>query len=163
MTDNEERFNRMVSEYSEKLYWHVRSIVNCHEDADDIIQNVFLKVWRGLPLFRGESGEFTWLWRIATNEALNFLRKEKLRSIFRDMDEASRISSDPYFNGDEAELKLQTAIASLPAKQRTVFCMRYYEELPYEQIAEITGTSTGALKASYHIAQEKIKEKLNLL
>lgn len=163
MTDNEERFNRMVSEYSEKLYWHVRSIVNCHEDADDIIQNVFLKVWRGLPLFRGESGEFTWLWRIATNEALNFLRKEKLRSIFRDMDEASRISSDPYFNGDEAELKLQTAIASLPAKQRAVFCMRYYEELPYEQIAEITGTSTGALKASYHIAQEKIKEKLNLL
>lgn len=163
MTDNEERFNRLVSEYSEKLYWHVRSIVNCHEDADDIIQNVFLKVWRGLTLFRGESGEFTWLWRIATNEALNFLRKEKLRSIFRDMDEASRISSDPYFNGDEAELKLQTAIASLPAKQRAVFCMRYYEELPYEQIAEITGTSTGALKASYHIAQEKIKEKLNLL
>ena len=165
MQDSE--FNDIVREYSEPLYWHIRGIVNSHEDADDILQDTFVKIWRSLPDFRGESAVSTWVWRIATNEALSFLRKKRVRAMlqFKSIDEqAERTDSgDPWFNGDEAARKLSVAIAKLPDKQRAVFHMRYYEEMPYEQIAEITGTSVGALKASYHIAQDKIKEQLNLL
>ena len=165
MQDSE--FNEIVREYSEQLYWHIRGIVNSHEDADDILQDTFVKIWRALPEFRGESAVSTWVWRIATNETLSFLRKKRVRAMlqFKSVDEETErtVSGDPWFNGDEAARKLAIAISKLPDKQRVVFQMRYYEEMPYEKIAEITGTSVGALKASYHIAREKIKEQLNLL
>ncbi len=158
-------FNSLVEQYSEQLYWHIRGIVGSHEDADDLLQETFVKVWRALPDFRGESAVSTWLWRIATNEALGFLRKKKVRAAlqFQSLDALAErtIDNDPWFNGDEAERKLAKAIAKLPDKQKAVFCMRYYEDLPYEEIAAVTGTSVGALKASYHIAQEKIREELN--
>ena len=158
-------FNSLVEQYSEQLYWHIRGIVGSHEDADDLLQETFVKVWRALPDFRGESAVSTWLWRIATNEALGFLRKKRVRAAlqFQSLDALAErtIYNDPWFNGDEAERKLAKAIAKLPDKQKAVFCMRYYEDLPYEEIAAVTGTSVGALKASYHIAQEKIREELN--
>ena len=158
-------FNSLVEQYSEQLYWHIRGIVGSHEDADDLLQETFVKVWRALPDFRGESAVSTWLWRIATNEALGFLRKKRVRAAlqFQSLDALAErtIDNDPWFNGDEAERKLAKAIAKLPDKQKAVFCMRYYEDLPYEEIAAVTGTSVGALKASYHIAQEKIREELN--
>lgn len=164
----EDRFRKMVESYSERLYWHVRSIVGSHDDADDLLQDIFLKAWKALPSFRGESSEYTWLWRIATNEALQFLGKEnRRRAIAENMGgrelegKASGIEADPYFNGDEAERKIRDAIAALPPKQRSVFCMRYYEDMSYEDISSITGTSVGALKASYHFAQEKIRIKLD--
>ena len=162
----EQQFRELVEKYSEQLYWHVRTLVGSHEDADDILQEVFVKVWKALPGFRGESSINTWLWRIATNEALSFLRKQKVRAAlsFSSLDaEAERVlDSDPWFDGDEAQRKLAVAVAKLPDKQRAVFCMRYFEELPYEEISSITGTSVGALKASYHQATEKIKASVEL-
>lgn len=162
----EKEFQALVEQYSEPLYWHIRQIVGSHEDADDILQDAFVKIWRALPDFRGESSVSTWMWRIATNEAMSFLRRKRVRAALQfssiSAEVERSVDGDPYFNGDEAERKLVKAIAKLPDKQRAVFCMRYYQELPYEQIAEITGTSVGALKASFHIAQEKIKEELNL-
>ena len=162
----EKEFQALVEQYSEPIYWHIRQIVGSHEDADDILQDAFAKIWRALPDFRGESSVSTWMWRIATNEAMTFLRRKRVRAALQfssiSAEVERSIDGDPYFNGDEAERKLAKAIAKLPDKQRAVFCMRYYQELPYEQIAEITGTSVGALKASFHIAQEKIKEELNL-
>ena len=162
----EKEFQALVEQYSEPLYWHIRQIVGSHEDADDILQDAFVKIWRALPDFRGESSVSTWMWRIATNEAMTFLRRKRVRAALQfssiSAEVERSIDGDPYFNGDEAERKLAKAIAKLPDKQRAVFCMRYYQDLPYEQIAEITGTSVGALKASFHIAQEKIKEELNL-
>lgn len=161
MTNGKEaEFTSLVHRYGEKLYWHIRSMSLSHEDADDILQDVFLKAWRALPSFRGEAAGFTWLWRIATNETVSFLRRRKLRSVFGGIDAGCDVSSDPYFNGDEADARFRSAIAGLPPKQRSVFCMRYYEDLPFEQISKITGTSVGALKASYHIAQEKIKQSI---
>ncbi len=166
MSDIDSLFRSLVDQNSESLYWHVRSIVGSHEDADDILQEVFVKVWKALPGFRGDSSVNTWLWRIATNEALSFLRKQKVRAALRfsSLDaEAERVlDSDPWFAGDEAQRKLAVAVAKLPDKQRAVFCMRYFEELPYEEISEITGTSVGALKASYHQAAEKIKASVEL-
>lgn len=166
MSDIDSLFRSLVDQNSESLYWHVRSIVGSHEDADDILQEVFVKVWKALPGFRGDSSVNTWLWRIATNEALSFLRKQKVRAALRfsSLDaEAERVlDSDPWFDGDEAQRKLAVAVAKLPDKQRAVFCMRYFEELPYEEISEITGTSVGALKASYHQAAEKIKASVEL-
>ena len=166
MSDIDSLFRSLVDQNSESLYWHVRSIVGSHEDADDILQEVFVKVWKALPGFRGDSSVNTWLWRIATNEALSFLRKQKVRAAlhFSSLDaEAERVlDSDPWFDGDEAQRKLAVAVAKLPDKQRVVFCMRYFEELPYEEISEITGTSVGALKASYHQAAEKIKASVEL-
>ena len=163
----EKEFQALVEQYSEPLYWHIRQIVGSHEDADDTLQDAFVKIWRALPDFRCESSVSTWMWRIATNEAMTFLRRKRVRAALQfssiSAEVERSIDGDPYFNGDEAERKLVKAIAKLPDKQRAVFCMRYYQELPYEQIAEITGTSVGALKASFHIAQEKIKEELNLL
>ena len=164
MQDMETLFNDLVKQYSEMLYWHVRGIVGSHEDADDILQEVFIKVWNSLSKFRGESDAFTWLWRIATNESISHLRKARVRaalSFSKLDDEASRVCDpDPYFDGDAAMRSLRKALASLPDKQRTVFYMRYWEELSYEQISEITGTSVGALKASYHFAYEKVKQYL---
>ncbi|MBO4341226.1 MAG: RNA polymerase sigma factor [Bacteroidales bacterium] len=165
MTSQEELFNRLVREQSEKLYWHVRRMVSSHEDADDILQEIFLKVWTALPSFRGEAQIGTWIWRIATNETLNFLRREKVRAALRfssiDAELERRVLADSYFNGTDAERRLSCAVARLSEKQRQVFVMRYWDDLPYEEISAITGTSVGALKASYHLAQEKIR--LNLL
>ena len=162
----EQQFRELVEKYSEQLYWHVRELVGSHEDADDILQEVFVKVWKALPGFRGDSSVNTWLWRIATNEALSFLRKQKVRAALRfsSLDaEAERVlDSDPWFDGDEAQRRLAVAVAKLPGKQRAVFCMRYFEEMPYEEISAITGTSVGALKASYHQAAEKIKASVEL-
>ena len=160
----EEAFNQIVKNYGERLYWHIRRIVVVHEDADDLLQETFLKAWKALPSFRGDSGHFTWLWRIATNEALGYLRKKKVRAAlqFESLDARAErvIDSDPWFDGDAAERELSKAIASLPDKQRTVFIMRYYEDLSYEQISEITGTSVGALKANYFHAVQRIRERV---
>ena len=157
----ERAFNEIVRNYSERLYWHVRRFVCSHEDTDDLLQEIFIKIWAALPSFRGEAQLFTWLYRIATNETLNYLRKQKVRASLRfqslDAEMERRIDEDPYFNGTEAQRLLTKAIARLPEKQRIVFSLRYYEEMKYEDIAAITGTSVGALKASYHIAYEKIK------
>ena len=157
-------FNQIVSDYSERLYWHVRRMVGSHEDADDLLQDIFLKIWTALPSFRGEAQVYTWVWRIATNETLNWLRRERVRAALRfqsaDALAESRIEADPYFNGTAAQRELFKAVARLPEKQRQVFVMRWWDELSYEQISAITGTSVGALKASYHIAQEKLR--LNL-
>ena len=163
--DNAERlFNEIVKEYSERVYWHVRRFVNNHEDADDLVQEIFLKIWTALPSFRGEAQLFTWVYRIATNETLNWLRREKVRSALRfssiDAEMERRIDSDPFFDGDAADRALSKAVAKLPEKQRQVFIMRYYDELPYEEMSAVLGTSVGALKASYHIAQEKVRAAL---
>ena len=160
----ERLFNEIVKDYSERVYWHVRRFVNNHEDADDLVQEIFLKIWTALPSFRGEAQLFTWVYRIATNETLNWLRREKVRSALRftsiDAEMERRIDSDPFFDGDAADRALSKAVAKLPEKQRQVFILRYYDEMPYEQMSEVLGTSVGALKASYHIAQEKVRAAL---
>ena len=165
MSENEKIFNQIVRDYSERLWWHVRRFVNSHEDADDLLQEIFLKVWAALPSFRGESQLFTWVWRIATNETLNHLRKEKVRAALKfssvDAEMERRIQADPYFKGTEAERELAKAVLKLPEKQRQVFIMRWWDDLSYEEISAITGTSVGALKASYHIAKEKIQLNLS--
>ena len=166
MQELEQVFNQIVTDYSERLYWHVRRMVASHEDADDLLQEIYLKIWNALPSFRGKAQLYTWVWRIATNEALNWIRREKVRAALRfssaDDEAVRRIAGDPYFSGTDAQRELAKAVARLPEKQRQVFIMRWWDELPYEDIAEITGTSVGALKASYHIAQEKVKQFLNL-
>ena len=160
----ERLFNEIVKDYSERVYWHVRRFVNNHEDADDLVQEIFLKIWTALPSFRGEAQLFTWIWRIATNETLNWIRREKVRAALRfttiDAEMERRIDSDPFFDGDAADRALSKALAKLPEKQRQVFILRYYDEMPYEQMSEVLGTSVGALKASYHIAQEKVRAAL---
>ena len=164
MDDAERLFNEIVRDYSERVYWHVRRFVNSHEDADDLVQDIFLKIWTALPSFRGEAQLFTWVYRIATNETLNWLRREKVRAALRfasiDTEIERRIDKDPFFDGDAAERALSKAVARLPEKQRQVFILRYYDEMPYEQMSEVLDTSVGALKASYHIAQEKVRESL---
>ena len=165
MENLEQVFNQIVKDYSERLYWHVRRMVGTHEDADDLLQDIFLKKWTALPSFRGEAQLYTWVWRIATNETLNWLRRERVRAALRfqsiDAELERRILADPYFNGTDAQRELFKALAKLPEKQRQVFVMRWWDELSYEQISAITGTSVGALKASYHIAQEKLKLNLS--
>lgn len=157
----EQAFDAIVKAYSGRLYWHVRRLVCSHEDTDDLLQEIFMKVWAALPSFRAEAQLFTWLYRIATNETLNFLAGQKVRSVlqFKSLTEEMerKIDEDPYFNGDELQRALSKAIQTLPQKQRAVFHMRYFEDLSYEHISEITGSSIGALKSSYHIAYEKIK------
>ena len=165
MENPQQVFNQIVHDYSERLYWHVRRMVGSHEDADDLLQDIFLKVWTALPSFRGEAQLFTWVWRIATNETLNWLRREKVRALLRfsSADElvAQKISADPYFNGTAAEREFAKAVARLPEKQRQVFLLRWWDELSYEEISAITGTSVGALKATYHIAKEKVQLNLS--
>jgi len=155
-------FNLIVRKYQERLYWHIRKLVIAHNDSDDILQNTFMKAWIGLDNFREESQLFTWLYRIATNEALTFLNQKKKRFFFsfNDVEKylSTTLESDPYFSGDELQLKLQKAVLSLPEKQRLVFNMKYYEEMKYEDIAAIVNTSVGALKASYHHAVKKIEK-----
>lgn len=160
----EEAFRIIVDDYSERLYWHLRRYTCSHEDADDLLQEVFIKVWAALPSFREEARLFTWLYKVATNEALNWLRKKRVRAAleFSHLDEQleNRIDEDAHFDGNELQRELHKAIARLPDKQKLVFTMRYFDELPYEDIAEITGTSVGALKASYHHAYAKIRRDL---
>ena len=153
---------QLIAKYQQRLYWHIRKIVISHDDADDVLQNTFIKVWKSLDGFKAESQLFTWLYRIATNEALSFLRQKQRKhteSIHPIEHELSKnLESDHYFTGDDIQLKLQQAILTLPEKQRLVFNMRYYDEMPYEQMSQILDTSVGALKASYHIAAKKIEE-----
>ncbi len=155
-------FNLIVKKYQERLYWHIRKMIIVHDDADDLLQNTFLKVWKGLENFREESQLYTWLYRIATNEALSFL-KEKRKKYFLPLVDVERelssnLESDSYFDGDELQLRLQKAILKLPEKQRLVFNMRYFDEMTYEDMSKILDTSVGALKASYHHASKKIEK-----
>ena len=157
-------FSLIVAKYQKKLYWHIRKIVIDHDDTDDVLQNTFIKTWKGLDNFKEESQLYTWLYRIATNEALGFLRQKNKSKTFSihpiEYQLSKSLESDVYFKGDEIQMKLQKAILTLPEKQRLVFNMRYYDETPYEQMSEILDTSVGALKASYHIAAKKIEEFL---
>ena len=151
----------IVNQYSQSLYWKIRSIVLTHEDADDVLQNTFLKAWKSLPTFQGKAKLSTWLYRIAINESLDFLRRQKtaaLSSADADLSVANRLLADDYFDGDKSQAVLQEAIATLPDVQRTVFTLRYYDEMKYSEISEILGTSEGSLKASYHIAVQKITD-----
>ena len=151
----------IVDQYSQSLYWKIRSIVLAHEDADDVLQNTFLKAWKSLPTFQGKAKLSTWLYRIAINESLDFLRRQKtaaLSSADADLSVANRLLADDYFDGDKSQAVLQEAIATLPDVQRTVFTLRYYDEMKYSEMSEILGTSEGSLKASYHIAVQKITD-----
>ncbi len=157
-------FSIVVRKYQERLYWHIRKMVLSHDDANDILQNTFLKAWKGIDNFRGDSLISTWLYKIATNETLTFLANKRMQNI-TSMDEleevlAQNLEADKYFDGDEAQLKLQKAILTLPEKQRLVFNMKYFDDLTYEEMEAILDTSVGALKASYHIAVKKIEKYL---
>ncbi|WP_312356403.1 RNA polymerase sigma factor [Empedobacter sp.] len=162
--DWEQAFKLLVKDYHQRVYWQIRRMVLIHEDADDIAQNVFIKIYQNLNSFKNESKLSTWIFRITYNETINFIHKNaKEQNVsFEDysMNIADDLSTDEYYIGDEIELKLQKAIASLPEKQRVVFMMKYYDEMKYDKISEILGTSVGALKASYHHAVTKIKEFL---
>ena len=161
---SQEAFRELISDYKERLYWHIRNMVKDHDDADDVLQNTFLKVYRNIHQFKGDSKLYSWIYRIATNEAITFLNKKarRLQITSEDLQNLiiDNLESDVYFEGDEIELKLQKAIATLPDKQQQVFNMKYFEELKYREMAEILETSEGALKASYHIASKKIEEYL---
>ncbi|AMJ66281.1 RNA polymerase sigma factor [Hymenobacter sp. PAMC 26628] len=155
-------FNQLVRKYQRKVYWHVRKMVVDHDDADDLTQDVFVKVWKHLENFRQDAQLFTWIYRIATNECLGFLGSKRRKFLLPLNDVgaelAEKLEADPTLAGDEIELTLQKAILQLPDKQRLVFNLRYYDEMPYEQMAEVTGTSVGALKASYHHAVKKVED-----
>ncbi len=154
-------FQKLVQDYQKPLYIHVRNIVLSHDDADDVLQNTFIKVFQNLKNFKGESKLFTWIYRIATNEALTFLSQKAKKSGISSTELQNKtidnLKADVYFEGDEIQIKLQKAIAQLPEKQQLVFKMKYFEELKYEEISEILGTTVGALKASYHHAVKKIE------
>lgn len=156
-----EAFNTLMRTYSEPVYWQIRRMVGNHEDANDLLQNCFLKAWSNLHNFRGDAKLSTWLYKIAVNETINFLNKERQRAQIQGDEHddeilLSRLTSDEYFDGDALQVTFQKAVMALPEKQRLVFNMRYYNEKKYEEISEILGTSVGALKASYHHAVKKI-------
>ncbi|MDP2338108.1 MAG: sigma-70 family RNA polymerase sigma factor [Bacteroidota bacterium] len=161
----DEAFNLLLNKYQQKIYWHIRRLVIDHDDTDDLVQDVFIKVWKGLANFRSDSQLFTWLYRIATNESITFLNRKKSRNSVS-LDEsagyelAETLADSPYFDGDKAQMKLQKALLTLPEKQRLVFNMKYFDDLKYEEISAILGTSVGALKASFHIAVKKIEHIL---
>jgi RNA polymerase sigma factor (sigma-70 family) len=154
-------FNQIVLKYQRRVYWHIRRLVIDHDDADDVTQNTFIKAWKGLDRFKEDSQLFTWLYRIATNESFSFLKQKKanLNIPFDDVSYAvqSNLLDDNFFTGDEIQRKLQKAILTLPEKQRIVFNMKYFDEMKYEEMSQVLGTSVGALKASYHIAVKKIE------
>ena len=154
----------LIQKYQQKLYWHIRKIVISHDDTDDVLQNTFIKTWKGLAGFKEESQLYTWLYRIATNESLTFLKQKQRANTTSihpiEYQLSKSLETDSFFSGDEIQLKLQQAILTLPEKQRIVFNMRYYDETPYEQMSAILDTSIGALKSSYHIAAKKIEELL---
>lgn len=157
-------FRELLSLYKERLYWHIRKIVISHDDADDVLQNTFIKVYRNIDKFKGDSKLYCWLYRIATNESITHINKNAKRMQISNEEHQKlaidNLKADVYFEGDEIQLKLQNAIASLPQKQQLVFNMKYFDDLKYKEIAEILETSEGALKASYHIAVKKIESFL---
>lgn len=158
----ERAYTNIIKKYQEKLYWHIRRMVVGHEDANDVLQNMFIKVWRGLENFREDSQLYTWLYRIATNESLTFLEQQKKRTAVSLSDEESglsnKVKASEHFDANKLEWKLQLAIQQLPEKQRVVFNLRYYDEMPYEEMSRVLETSEGALKASYHHAAKKIED-----
>ncbi|KJD33324.1 RNA polymerase sigma70 factor [Tamlana nanhaiensis] len=161
----EQAFKDLLNLYKERLYWHVRNIVKSHDDADDVLQNTFIKVYKNIDKFKGDSKIFSWMYRIATNEAITFLnQKAKRLQISNDEVQElaiNNLTSDVYFEGDVIQLKLQKAIATLPQKQQLVFNMKYFQDLKYSEMSDILETSEGALKASYHLAVKKIEAHLS--
>lgn len=157
-------FEVLVNTYKERLYWHIRRIVLDHDDADDVLQNTFIKVYKNIDAFKGESKLYSWMYRIATNESLTFLKQKskKLKVSDQELKDqmVENLRADVYFEGSEIQLKLQKALATLPDKQKLVFTMKYYQEMKYSEISEILETSEGALKASYHLAVKKIETYL---
>ena len=160
----EAAFSTLMSTYKERLYWHIRKMVYSHDDADDVLQNTFIKVYRSIENFKGESKLYTWMYRIATNEAITFINKKARRMEVGNEEvqqlAVANLAADPYFEGNEIQLKLQEAIAKLPQKQQLVFNMKYFDDMKYDDMSEILGTSVGALKSSYHIAVKKITAEL---
>ncbi len=158
----EKGFTAIIKKYQEKLYWHIRRMVVEHEDANDVLQNMFIKVWNGLDNFREDSQLYTWLYRIATNESLTFIEQQKKRASIslsnEDTGLSNKLKADKNFDGNKAEWKLQLAMQQLPEKQRVVFNLRYYDEMPYGEMSKVLETSEGALKASYHHAVKKIED-----
>ncbi len=158
----EKAYTSIIKKYQEKLYWHLRRMVVEHEDANDVLQNVLIRVWNGLENFREDSQLYTWLYRVATNECLTFLEQQKKRASISISNEETglenKIRADQHFDGNKLEWKLQLAIQQLPDKQKIVFQLRYYDEMPYEKMSRVLETSEGALKASYHHAVKKIEE-----
>lgn len=160
-----EAFSLLVAKYQQKIYWHIRRMVVDHDDADDLVQDTFVKVWKYLSNFRSDSQLYTWLYRIASNECITFLNKKKHKNnvSLDDMpyDLSDTLAAGSYINADKIQLKLQQALLTLPEKQRLVFNMKYYDDLKYEEISEILGTSVGGLKASFHLAVKKIEDFLS--
>jgi RNA polymerase sigma factor (sigma-70 family) len=158
----EQAFTAIIKKYQERLYWHIRRMVVDHDDANDVLQNVFIRVWNGLENFKEESQLYTWLYRIGTNESLTFIENQKKRSAVSLSDVegglSNKIHADKHFDANKLEWKLQLAIQQLPEKQRVVFTLRYYDEMPYEEMSRVLDTSEGALKASYHHAVKKIED-----
>ncbi len=158
---HEEAFRLLIAKYQSRLYWHIRKLVISHDDADDLVQEVFVKIWQNLSKFRGDASLFTWVYRIATNETLTFLRKNnKRKTVSIDSDDLNwdnYLASDSYFNGSEIEKRLHASVQTLPEKQRLVFQMKYFEEMKYEEISEVLKVSVGSLKASFHHAVKKIE------
>jgi RNA polymerase sigma factor (sigma-70 family) len=165
-TDVNRGFRLLVESYSNRLYWHIRRLVILHEDADDALQNTFINAWKNIGDFRNESALYTWLYSIATNEALSQIRKRKRNASVSIDDIGSYLASSPegstWFDGEDVQIRLQNAILQLPEKQRIVFNLRYFDEMPYEEMSKVLKTSEGALKASYHHAVKKIEELLGL-
>jgi len=157
-------FTDLIKKYQERLYWHIRRMVLSHEDANDLLQNVFIRVWNALDKFREESQLYTWLYRIATNECLSFLEQQKKKATLALSDDESgverQLKADAHFDAQKLEWKLQLAIQQLPEKQRLVFSLRYFDEMPYEEMSKVLDTTEGALKASYHHAAKKIERFL---
>jgi RNA polymerase sigma-70 factor (ECF subfamily) len=163
-THKEQAFRTLITIYKERLYWHIRNIVKSHDDTDDVLQNTFIKVYKNIHNFKGESKLYSWMYRIATNESITFINKnaKRLQTTNEEVQKlaVNNLTSDVYFEGDAIQLKLQKAIATLPEKQQCVFNMKYFEDIKYKDMAEILETSEGALKASYHIAVKKIEAYL---
>lgn len=164
-SEQRKAFSELVSLYSEQLYWQIRKLVLAHDDANDVLQNTFIKIWTNIDSFRGDSKLTTWLYKIAINESITFINKQRQQyNIPLDADDTfllTKLEADSYFDGDEAQLKLQKAVLTLPEKQRIVFNMKYFDDMKYEDISAILDTSVGALKASYHHAVKKIEEFLS--
>jgi len=159
-----EAFNLLLKKYQQKIYWHIRRLVIDHDDADDLVQETFVKVWKNLQNFRSDSQLYTWIYRIATNESITFLNRKKNRNNIS-LDEVNSelsetLASSSYFDGDKIQRKLQEAVLTLPEKQRIIFNMKYFDDMKYEEISEVLGTTVGALKASFHIAVKKIETLL---
>ncbi len=159
-----EAFNLLLKKYQQKIYWHVRRMVVNHDDADDLVQEIFVKIWKNLLGFRNDAQLYTWMYRIATNECITFLNRKKLKNNipFDDVsyELSESLTESAYFDGDKAQRKLQKAILTLPDKQRLVFNMKYYDEMKYEEMSDVLGTSVGALKSSFHLAVKKIEAYL---